>query len=332
MSVRTFRGSNVTTLMAQLKEELGDEVDILSTQYVGQHEVEVTVSIPAAQAQANGIALAAQTTQPTQPHVGAVLARNDVSERNELREALLRHGVHPQFVEQLVDRAKPSGDTVDRLAGATIEGRLTFDATLPGGRRVIALVGATGVGKTTTVAKLAANMRLAFNMRVGLVSADTFRVGASHHLSAYAELLGLPFAAVDETVPLAEGLYHAVRQLGKVELVFVDTSGFSPRDGERVRELGRQLGSLEWCEKMLVLPAPSNDIDLRAAARSFAPLGCSRVVISKTDETGFMGPVVNTVLSLNRPLAFLTTGQRVPEDIEPASAHRLGWMMTRTFH
>ena len=83
---------------------------------------------------------------------------------------------------------------------------------------------------------------------------------------------------------------------------------------------------------MLVLAAPSNDYDLSAAAAAFSKVRVDRVILSKLDESGFIGPVLNTVIALKRPLAFLTTGQHVPEDIEPASARRLGWMLTRKMH
>jgi flagellar biosynthesis GTPase FlhF len=334
MLIRTFRGQELGGVLAQVKEELGDDVEIISTRQVGKHEVEVSVSFSQTSLERKKV----DTLTPTfQQESKQRLIDGELGNIRELREALNKQGLHPHFTQQLIQIASHTNlekgrGTVDRLAGACLENFLRFDSSLPNSKRIVALVGPTGVGKTTTVAKLAANMRMVFNISVALISADTFRVGAADHLSNYANLLGIPCLAVDPQLPLSQGLYRGVRELGAIDLVLVDTSGFSPRDTDRVREMGRQLGQLEWCEKILLLPAPSNDVDLRASARAFSLLNCSRVIISKTDETGFMGPVANTVISLGRPLAFFNTGQRVPEDIEPACAARLGWMLTRTFH
>lgn len=196
----------------------------------------------------------------------------------------------------------------------------------------LALVGPTGVGKTTTIAKLAARIQMAFGIRIGLVSADSFRVGAGFHLQSYASLLSLPFRGVDPSRPLGTELLKAIHELSEMDLVLVDTSGCSPREEERLDELGAALSAYEEMEKILVLPAPGNEVDLRNTARQFDRIGYNRVILSKLDESAYIGPVLSTAHWIGKPLAFLTSGQRVPEDIEPASSRRLGWMLTRTIH
>lgn len=322
MSVKTYRGSEMSVLLSQIKEEHGEEVEIVTTRRVGNKEIEIHVAVPSK-----------QNPLPEQPVVQHP-SEGSPSEIKfpQLTEALRRQGVHQHFCALIERNCRGRHITVDRMAADGLSHLLHFDAMLPQSKRAIALVGATGVGKTTTIAKIAANLKTSFGMKVGLVSADCYRIGAAHHLETYAGLLGLPFRAINAQHGIAEAIYEAVRALGRCDLVLIDTAGYSPRDDERVRILSHGLTSLSWCERILVLPAPSNDIDLRASARAFSQLGCSRVILTKTDETGFIGPAVNTLLGLGKPLAFLTTGQRVPEDIEPATARRLGWMVTRVLH
>ncbi len=324
MNIKTYRGSEMAAVLAQIKDELGDEVEILSAEQQGSGKVEVRVAL-------GSLRGAVEVSRSLPSDMIETFTPRSHRVTQQLEDVLYRQGVHPEYVSRILSEAT-SATTIDKIAGESLQKLLTFDTSLPGGKRVVALVGATGVGKTTTVAKLAANMKIAFDMSVALVSADTYRVGAGQQLESYAELLDIPYAVTDDSVPLAEGIYKAVKQIGKCDVVFVDTAGYNPRDNERIRSLSHALTQLQWCEKMLVLPAPSNDVDLRTAARAFSPLGCSRVVVSKTDESGYMGPILNTLLSLDKPVAFYTTGQRVPEDVEPASAARLGWMITRSFH
>jgi flagellar biosynthesis GTPase FlhF len=321
MNVKTYRGPEMSVLLSKIKEEHGEDVEIVTTKRLRNSEIEIHVALPVEKV----------IHSPIMYDPSAGIPQGPV-ELPHLKEMLQRQGIHEHF-SRLIERNCGEGHaTVDKLAADGISKLLHFDTMLPKTKRAVAFVGATGVGKTTTIAKLAANLKSSFNMKVGLVSADCFRIGAAHHLETYAGLLGLPFRAINAQNGIGEAIYEAVRALGRCDLVLIDTAGYSPRDTERVKILSQGLHNLSWCERILVLPAPSNDIDLRASARTFSQLGCSRVVLSKTDETGFIGPAVNTLLGLGKPLAFLTTGQRVPEDIEPASARRLGWMMTRVIH
>ena len=118
-----------------------------------------------------------------------------------------------------------------------------------GTRRVIALVGPTGVGKTTTVAKLAANFKLAHGVRVGLITVDTYRIAAVEQLKTYAEIIDLPLAVVNDPVEMP----RALDELGAVDIVFIDTAGRSPRDEVKIRELAEFLLQARPDEVHLVL-------------------------------------------------------------------------------
>ncbi len=192
-------------------------------------------------------------------------------------------------------------------------------AVVPGTRRVVALVGPTGVGKTTTVAKLAANFKLAHGLRTGLVTVDTYRIAAVEQLRTYAEIIDLPLAVAN-----APGeMRRAIEELGDVDLVLIDTAGRSPRDEVKIRELADFLSAVRPDETHLVLSAVAGERSLRAAVERFSIVRADRLILTKLDEADGLGGVLSVLGHADRPVSYLTTGQAVPDDIEPANRARL---------
>jgi len=194
-----------------------------------------------------------------------------------------------------------------------------------GTRRVVALVGPTGVGKTTTVAKLAANFKLAHGMRVGLVTVDTYRIAAVEQLKTYAEIIDLPLAVVNDPAEMP----RALDELGAVDLVFIDTAGRSPRDEVKIRELAEFLLQARPDEVHLVLSAVAGQRSLRSAVERFAVVQVDRLIFTKLDEADSLGGVLAVLGLSSRPLSYLTTGQAVPDDIEPGDRKRLARLILR---
>jgi flagellar biosynthesis protein FlhF len=194
-----------------------------------------------------------------------------------------------------------------------------------GTRRVVALVGPTGVGKTTTVAKLAANFKLAHGVRVGLVTVDTYRIAAVEQLKTYAEIIDLPLAVVNDPVEMP----RALDELGDVDLVFIDTAGRSPRDEVKIRELAEFLLRARPDEVHLVLSAVAGERSLRSAVERFAAVPVDRLILTKLDEADSLGGILAVLSLSSRPLSYLTTGQAVPDDIEPADRKRLARLILR---
>ncbi len=190
---------------------------------------------------------------------------------------------------------------------------------IPGTRRVVALVGPTGVGKTTTVAKLAANFKLVHGLKPGLVTVDTFRIAAVEQLRTYAEIIDLPLAVVNS----AGEMRRAIDSLGDVDLVLIDTAGRSPRDEVKIRELGDFLTEARPDEVHLVLSAVSGERSLRSAVERFASVRADRLILTKLDEADGLGAILAVIGQAGRPVSYLTTGQAVPDDIEPADRSRL---------
>jgi len=194
-----------------------------------------------------------------------------------------------------------------------------------GTRRVVALVGPTGVGKTTTVAKLAANFKLSHGVRVGLVTVDTYRIAAVEQLRTYAEIIDVPLAVVNDPIEMP----RAIDELGAIDLVFIDTAGRSPRDEVKIRELAEFLLQARPDEVHLVLSAVVGERSLRAAIERFAAVQIDRLILTKLDEAESLGGILAILASSTRPLCYVTTGQAVPDDIEPADRERLARLILR---
>jgi flagellar biosynthesis protein FlhF len=188
---------------------------------------------------------------------------------------------------------------------------------------VVALVGPTGVGKTTTVAKLAANMKLREGRRVGLITIDTYRIAAVEQLKTYAEILQVPLVAV--TTP--EEMQQAVRQMADADLVLIDTAGRSQKDELRIADLRRFLAAIEPDQVHLVLSSTSREEAIREAIRNFSVLGVQHVIFTKLDEAVGFGVLLNVLRSVDLKLSYLTTGQSVPADIEPGCAQRVAQLL-----
>jgi flagellar biosynthesis protein FlhF len=194
-----------------------------------------------------------------------------------------------------------------------------------GTRRIVALVGPTGVGKTTTVAKLAANLKLTGGARVGLITVDTYRIAAVEQLKTYAEIIDLPLAVVNDPAEMP----RALDELGSVELVFIDTAGRSPRDEVKIRELAEFLQQARPDEVYLVLSAVAGERSLRSALDRFSTVQVDRLILTKLDEADSLGGVLAVLGLSSRPVSYLTTGQAVPDDIEPADRKRLARLILR---
>lgn len=242
-------------------------------------------------------------------------------------EELAGYGCDEAFARGIVERIP--ADTDPARARGLLLGLLAkslriaeADPIEAGG--VVALVGPTGVGKTTTLAKLAARYAARHSARdVALVTTDGFRVGAREQLYTYGRLLGMPVIEVASPTELGDTL----DRLGEYRLVLVDTAGLSHRD----IALGAQLtalAALPHVNTQLVLPANTHADDLDEVVRRFALAKPRGVILSKVDETGRLGAALGVTIRHGLPISYLADGQRVPEDLQRAEAHRLALRVT----
>jgi len=187
------------------------------------------------------------------------------------------------------------------------------------------LVGPTGVGKTTTVAKIAANQLMHQRRRIALVTVDVFRIGAVQQLETYARLMGLPFFVATNPEE-AKKCAHQAKQVA--DLVLVDTIGRSPKHTDQLASLWELVAAMDPDEVLLTLPANGNPADLALAADQFSIFCPTSLIITKLDEATQTGVIVNLVTRLNLPVSYVTTGQNVPEDLEVPTSERLAeWVL-----
>jgi flagellar biosynthesis protein FlhF len=189
--------------------------------------------------------------------------------------------------------------------------------------RLVALVGPTGVGKTTTIAKLAANYRLREKKRVGLITVDTYRVAAVEQLRTYADIIDLPM----EVVATPREMREAAARMRHLDLVLMDTAGRSPRDEVKIQELRAVLAEAQADDVLLVLSATAGIKSLAAAAERFAEVGTTALLLTKLDEATSLGHLVALVRQSRLPISYLTDGQNVPDDIQVAERRRLAYLM-----
>jgi flagellar biosynthesis protein FlhF len=194
-------------------------------------------------------------------------------------------------------------------------------STVSGG--VLALVGPTGAGKTTTIAKLAARWSMQHGSRdLALVSTDAYRIGAREQLMTYARILGAPMHVANSGKELA----RVLERLKTKKLVLIDTAGMGPRDVRLSEQLAAlQLGAAR-ARVLLALPAQGEGHALEEIVRSFASVKPAACILTKVDEAASLGAVISTTLRHKLKIAYLCTGQRVPEDLH-AAHHRKVWLI-----
>ena len=190
----------------------------------------------------------------------------------------------------------------------------------PDGRPfTLALVGPTGVGKTTTIAKLAATYKLRHGRKIGLVTSDTYRIAAVEQLRTYANIIGLNLQVALTPAEMAA----ACERCADCDAILIDTAGRSPRDTARLDELRQFLDAARPHETHLVLSSSMGEAVMRDAAKRFAPIGPDHLIFTKLDEAVNFGVLVNIGQAIDARLSFVTTGQEVPDHIECGNAERL---------
>ena len=223
----------------------------------------------------------------------------------ELLDADVSESVARELVTELRNVASPADLANFNRLRALLEHRLQSQLVTsgpirltPGKRRVVALVGPTGVGNTTPIAKLAANLRLKDKLRVGLITVDTYRIAAVDQLRTYAESIDLPM----KVVASPQEMRDAVVQLADQDIVLIDTAGRSPRDEIQLQELRAMLQEADVDEVHLVLSAVSATSHLTRTVHSFEAVGTTSLLPTKLDEADGLGNLVPLVRSVTLPL------------------------------
>jgi flagellar biosynthesis protein FlhF len=252
----------------------------------------------------------------------------------EVFSELLDGGVDPLLARELVSEAGESCTAAEALDPWLIRGRLSqlvgakLSVSGPieisdGKQQVVALVGPTGVGKTTTLAKIAAGFRFDLGCQVGLITLDTFRLGAVDQLLQYAELISAPL----EVVSSPDQVSSALQRLQQCDLILLDTAGRSPRDAEQLTVLRDFMSCAKPNSTHLVLSATSSVAHAEEALKQFSLLQPTSLLVTKLDEVAGLGSWLSFLRQAALPISYLTTGQHVPQDIVVASTRRLASLL-----
>jgi len=355
MHIRTFRAANLQDALEEIRSQMGVDASVLHTRQVrdgwmgwlGRTYVEVTAGLR----DSDESSVASQSANPPNPsdfqseEPGDPIAypirsrfmdndRESEGPLDDYRVRLIEAGVSPKIADRWLQAtdsfAASFGESNDQSWLEHLQRSVARETriggpirTQPGAKHIVALVGPTGVGKTTTIAKLAAGFRIQERRRVGLVTIDTFRIAAVQQLKAYAEIMDLPMEVVEKPAQMQP----AIERLGDVDLVLLDTAGRSPSSDARIDQLVDLLRMAQPDETHLVMAATSSVATIQSVLKGFAPAHPTAAILTKLDETTCTAGILSAIAASEDfagiPLSYLTNGQQVPDDIQPAEAEVL---------
>lgn len=351
MRIKKFTANNYAVALEQVKRELGEEALILSTRSIKPHsflsgrnvatKVEITAAVefkePVTSSSVtddelnldkdDGVDLKslifsllsqsgqAQTLglKPHQIATYSQLVENGLEEK--LASKILK-----KALEQNVGDEKPAKEKlrVMDLMKKVIpyEGEINLESHGP---KMVAFVGPTGVGKTTTIAKIAADYAIRKNKKVALISLDTYRLGAVDQLQIYGDIMRIPV----EVAWNKEELRRIVETHSDKDLILIDTTGRSHQDKDYSRQLKEMFDAVGGVETHLVLSVTAQEKLFLTTYKQFSPIGVDRVLFTKLDEGLSFGPLFNFSVRTRLPMSYFTSGQRVPEDLEVAGPDKV---------
>ena len=276
----------------------------------------------------------------SEPGHGAAVSKNkknDISEENLsfiklLYNTLIENEVDEIYVNQLTDEVekitKPGMPFDFALANVYQKMVLKFGKAEPiedvdgNGPRAEIFIGPTGVGKTTTIAKLASELSVTLRKKVALLTVDTYRIAAAEQLRTYASILEIPFRVIYSV----DEMKQAAEDFKNYDYIMVDTAGHSQHNDELKTDIENYIRTLEDimdCENYLVLSATTKYRDLIDIADSYSELVAYKLIFTKMDETGAKGNLYNVRMHTGAPIGYITNGQNVPDDIAVFDAQRI---------
>ena len=340
MKVMKFEGSNMREAVAKVKAELGDQAVIVSTRQIRRGLLGTACEISAAiddddsdehQGPTRGFAAYQQheraQTQSSPPPLAQELEIERVigplrGELKSLRALVRASAADSRGTAELRNEVAALRRLIETLqpppaAAALPRNIANMALTAPSTARAIMLVGPTGVGKTTTIAKLAARAALIEGKRVSLITLDNYRVGGVDQIRTFAELIGVPLRVCESPGDLTRMISD------EDELTLIDTAGRSPRDVGAIRELAAAVANAPKIETHLVVAAASSATVIEDLANRYRGLNPSRLLFTKVDEIDEAPELSRAPARLSLPITWVTTGQSVPEDIEEPTTARV---------
>ena len=319
MYLKTYRGSSVRELLAQARVELGPEALVLATRLVPAPGLRGLFGSRVVELQA------AAERQMSEIRTPEVTTRQATTPDNEIVARLCATGLDRQLATEVAESIPAAGRRGVSAAGVrkALGDRLTpLTAGLETHQPIEVFVGPPGVGKTTTIAKIAAQQRARRGERLTLISADGYRVGAIEQLRLYADIVGAPFKAARTAAELSQAL-SSTRGPGAI---LVDTAGRSPRDTV-AQELFSMLGARTDVRTHLVVSAATSARDISRTIDEYRLAKPHRIALTRIDQAETLSPLVQVLRDQQLPVSYFGTGQRVPEDLDRATGAALAMLV-----
>lgn len=241
-------------------------------------------------------------------------------ERNEVDKVIL-NDLKEDLIEHLSIEEQQDFNTVRKVVYDILNSYIKDPEPFSdnSGRRVIVFIGPTGVGKTTTLAKLAANLVLNEKKKVGLITSDTYRIAAVEQLKTYSEIIGIPLSAIYSSAEIS----GAINSYKDKDIILIDTAGRSHKDQYQLMELKSLLKFNTNFEIYLVISATTKFSDCIEIIKSYSFLDDYKLLFTKLDETSTIGVLLNVAYITKKAISYITTGQSVPDDIEIADKEKI---------
>ena len=249
---------------------------------------------------------------------------------SSIYQQILSQEVDRSIASELIEEINRIPAPLENLSGEDLRSHFTSileemgvmvdrDAFAAGNSRIVAFVGSTGVGKTTTIAKLAALQSRRFKKRVALITLDNYGIAAIEQLNTYAQIIGIP---LETAVNVAE-LKRSIKKCKDKELIIIDTPGINPQNYKLIQDFKGYFAKLSDMQTHLVLSATTKEKDLIGITEVFKEMNIHRLLFTKIDESTTYGNMVNLLIRTKIPLSFLGCGRKVPDDIEAGSTEKL---------
>jgi len=229
--------------------------------------------------------------------------------KEKLRDLEIDEEFQDEIIQAVKENSNEIKDEIEALRDVFEKDILISRQDLSG--RVV-LVGPTGVGKTTTIAKLAGRLALVEKKKVGLITVDTYRIGAVEQLKTYAEIMNIPF----EVVITMKEMEEAIENMKECDVVLIDTTGRSSKNAMQISELRAFVQKANPNHVNMVISATTKNSDIKSILKGYAELKYDNIIITKLDETTVYGSLYNIAKVANKPVNFITIGQNVPDDIK----------------